>query len=1084
MGVDVKTLALAKKYTRESMAGGGAVAGKNCTISSIVPITGGNRVTFQWTLDNGEVKTGTMDVMNGATGAQGPQGPAGADGQDGTDGLGIKSVAVNAQGHLIITYDDDTTEDAGEIQVTAAVDSVNGMTGDVTLTASDVGALPDDTEIPSKISDLTNDSDFIETSSTAGLVKNDGTIDTKTYVEAEAGKGLSTNDYDATAKAAVDALGTASSKDVAASGDASASEVVMGNDSRLTDARTPVAHTHTLSNISDAGTAAAKNSTASVTSGSTDLVESGAVHDAIAAAVTSAWHAGGAKTCAELTSALLIAANEGMVYNMSDTGTTTADFIEGAGKEIGVGSDVAVIKVGSAYKFNLLPGLMDLTNYIQKSNTSGLVKNDGSIDETSYATAASVTAITDGTTIDSFSDVETALSGKADTSDIPDITVKADKVNGATNGNFAGLDANGNLTDSGKKAADFATPTDVSNLESRSKSLLKDTVGWTGKNLVNAKIGDIYSYNGVSFVINDDGTVTANGTASGNAYFSIWGRNPRIPVEVLGIGNSYILSGDPNVSPDNKSYVYINYYNASMTRLGGANSGNNGSVRFTIPAQASGEDVKYIDVGVGILDTKVASNYIFYPMLRRADIEDDTYETHHESVDNALIDKEVYCGRNLLPLIKYSQTMTGVTFTVYEDGTVHTSGTSTGAVWFNICGGPNESVGFMKSLIPGNKYIYSGMPSNAPSGVDMTIWDTTDLCPRLNKDNLEQEFTVPDASYSYGARTNLSIGAGTSGVNFDGLIFRPSIRRADEVNSVFEPYHEAMNTAKVDRDVLKEVGAYNLADPDLATTTQLGFTLTRSTYKGKGVQYKLTGADTGESGCQFIIEDDAKFLAKMKQFTGKLLKLTGCPRVGADFTNGFFLAVYFNYDQGAGATVSFMDYGNGGIIRVPTSITSARLAITVRHNATPVNETIFRPMITPDLTAKYEDYAPYALTNQELTDGQNTLFNARVLRTQLANANPSGVIIGGCKKYDLYLIAYQINSMSSVGLMMLEWRYDDVAVMANLVGTASNIFTATLDTSNSTIKLKATGAAGGTQLFFIPYRTDGAYTFTPMTDFS
>lgn len=34
---------------------------------------------------------------------------------------------------------------------------------------------------------------------------------------------------------------------------------------------------------------------------------------------------------------------------------------------------------------------------------------------------------------------------------------KADKVASATSGNFAGLDANGNLTDSGSKAADFAT---------------------------------------------------------------------------------------------------------------------------------------------------------------------------------------------------------------------------------------------------------------------------------------------------------------------------------------------------------------------------------------------------------------------------------------------------------------------------------------------------------------------------------------------------------------------------------------------------------------------------------------------------
>lgn len=37
-----------------------------------------------------------------------------------------------------------------------------------------------------------------------------------------------------------------------------------------------------------------------------------------------------------------------------------------------------------------------------------------------------------------------------------DATGKADKVASATSGNFAGLDSNGNLTDSGKKAADFA----------------------------------------------------------------------------------------------------------------------------------------------------------------------------------------------------------------------------------------------------------------------------------------------------------------------------------------------------------------------------------------------------------------------------------------------------------------------------------------------------------------------------------------------------------------------------------------------------------------------------------------------------
>lgn len=43
-----------------------------------------------------------------------------------------------------------------------AVDSVNGKTGVVVLNAEDVGALPDTTAIPTKTSDLTNDSGFID----------------------------------------------------------------------------------------------------------------------------------------------------------------------------------------------------------------------------------------------------------------------------------------------------------------------------------------------------------------------------------------------------------------------------------------------------------------------------------------------------------------------------------------------------------------------------------------------------------------------------------------------------------------------------------------------------------------------------------------------------------------------------------------------------------------------------------------------------------------------------------------------------------------------------------------------------------
>ena len=71
----------------------------------------------------------------------------------------VESFNIDEQGHLIATLEDGTTQDLGS--VVGGVSSVNGQTGDVVLNAEDVGALPGDTIIPSKTSDLTNDSGFI-----------------------------------------------------------------------------------------------------------------------------------------------------------------------------------------------------------------------------------------------------------------------------------------------------------------------------------------------------------------------------------------------------------------------------------------------------------------------------------------------------------------------------------------------------------------------------------------------------------------------------------------------------------------------------------------------------------------------------------------------------------------------------------------------------------------------------------------------------------------------------------------------------------------------------------------------------------
>jgi len=65
-------------------------------------------------------------MLKGDKGDKGDPGPKGDKGDDGT---GIKSVEINSSNHLIVTYDDDTTEDAGGIGVGSDVEANPTTTG-------------------------------------------------------------------------------------------------------------------------------------------------------------------------------------------------------------------------------------------------------------------------------------------------------------------------------------------------------------------------------------------------------------------------------------------------------------------------------------------------------------------------------------------------------------------------------------------------------------------------------------------------------------------------------------------------------------------------------------------------------------------------------------------------------------------------------------------------------------------------------------------------------------------------------------------------------------------------------------------
>ena len=65
----------------------------------------------------------------------------------------------------------------------------------------------------------------------------------------------------------------------------------------------------------------------------------------------------------------LTAANEGKVYNMTASFTTTSDFVEGAGITHSAGTNVVIIDSGGGvYKYDVLSGFVDLSGYVQESD--------------------------------------------------------------------------------------------------------------------------------------------------------------------------------------------------------------------------------------------------------------------------------------------------------------------------------------------------------------------------------------------------------------------------------------------------------------------------------------------------------------------------------------------------------------------------------------------------------------------------------------------------------------------------------------------------------------------------------------------
>lgn len=181
----------------------------------------------------------------------------------------------------------------------------------------------------------------------------------KRVVRPEPGKGLSTNDLTNELKQKYDQAAQQASSLTSAGAEANVIETIKVNGSVQSPDGSKAVNITVPTKVSQLANDSKFQTDSQVSA-------------AISAKLSAVYKPGGSVAFASLPE--LSASVLGMVYNVTDAFTTTADFMEGSGKKYPAGTNVVVVDAGSGvYKFDVLAGFVDLSGYATTSATNSAI---------------------------------------------------------------------------------------------------------------------------------------------------------------------------------------------------------------------------------------------------------------------------------------------------------------------------------------------------------------------------------------------------------------------------------------------------------------------------------------------------------------------------------------------------------------------------------------------------------------------------------------------------------------------------------------------------------------------------------------
>lgn len=179
-------------------------------------------------------------------------------------------------------------------------------------------------------------------------------------------------------------------------------------------------------------------------------------------------------------------------------------------------------------------------------------------------------------------------------------------------------------------------------------------------------------------------------------------------------------------------------------------------------------------------------------------------------------------------------------------------------------------------------------------------------------------------------------------------------------------------SGKWDKPSQKVAGAYNLLPQDYVSTVISPVTFTVNADK----TISATASARTTSNVIFPLIGNSSTYADIAN-KGQQLKFCCAP-------TGYNCTVFTK--DANGNSLGYQDDNGQGVI-LPANAASIYAYAKIHHGANPQG-IIFKPMLTPDLNATYDDYVPYCMSNRELmTPIQITNFTANTTYITTLNTN-------------------------------------------------------------------------------------------------